>query len=290
MSAPAELTPATGVDADTPWIDGSALLNAASKQLGPGQLIAASDFTLLEGMNALEMFDPKMDAGLGASRALLFAELHAERRVPALTDLTGAQQLWLLDHMLAALVAFFDGHSLPQTVFTCVYCHLVPNALPAAASPVLRAALLSVVLLCDHACMLVERGQIWSDEDFALHHFGLPLPSQLRRQAAAARPPTSAPVFTTKSTLAELERAEKLLAEQTAARRASASAPAADTERAAPSDTESTSTSTSAPTSTSISTSASDAAEPVVPHGLTSEAVCHALMARACVQAAGGGL
>lgn len=50
-------------DPNIDWVPVSALLDAASQELDVGQLLHTSVFSLFEAMSAVEIGNPKMDAG-----------------------------------------------------------------------------------------------------------------------------------------------------------------------------------------------------------------------------------
>lgn len=50
-------------DPNIDWVPVSSLLDAAAKELGVGQLLHTSVFSLYEAMSAVEVGNPKMDAG-----------------------------------------------------------------------------------------------------------------------------------------------------------------------------------------------------------------------------------
>jgi hypothetical protein len=51
------------MDPNVDWVSVSALLDAASSELNVGQLLQTSVFSLFEAMSAVEIGNPKMDAG-----------------------------------------------------------------------------------------------------------------------------------------------------------------------------------------------------------------------------------
>jgi len=62
------------------------LINPACAELGEGNMLHADSFALGDSMSALEMMDPKMDAGLLNSGVIPagLSRLHAGCRVPSL--------------------------------------------------------------------------------------------------------------------------------------------------------------------------------------------------------------
>jgi Mak10 subunit, NatC N(alpha)-terminal acetyltransferase len=110
-------------------------------------------FGLLEAMSAIEMMDPKMDAGMvcnrGSKKALTFEQavevciiihyslviFYGSKKIQnsnlkllqncslKLQDLTAKEQIGIMDSTLACVVSWLEGHSLAQTVFTNLYLH-----------------------------------------------------------------------------------------------------------------------------------------------------------------------
>jgi hypothetical protein len=71
------------MDPNVDWVSVSALLDAASSELKVGQLLHTSVFSLFEAMSAVEIGNPKMDAGGRASAAAAFAAASLELCISA---------------------------------------------------------------------------------------------------------------------------------------------------------------------------------------------------------------
>lgn len=86
------------------------------------EVLGASDFTFKGTMAAIELMDPKVDAGMVASDATpsVSARLSDGSISFALPNET---LLATMDRLLELLVSYVSGNSLPQTVFTCLYVH-----------------------------------------------------------------------------------------------------------------------------------------------------------------------
>lgn len=77
-------------------------------------------------MSAIEMMDPKMDAGMCCNkntRAPLTFETAVQSNQLKLTDLAAAEVIGVTDGVLSCLVSWLEGHSVAQTLFTCLYLH-----------------------------------------------------------------------------------------------------------------------------------------------------------------------
>ena len=95
----------------------------ASKDLELGELLHDNMFGLFEAMSAIEMMDPKMDAGMAKAgnikrrKPLSFNEA-IEKKVLPWDSITAPDFITNFDHTMACFVTWLEGHSLAQTVFT----------------------------------------------------------------------------------------------------------------------------------------------------------------------------
>ena len=106
------------------WLDLQPFLQRVQRDLRPGQLIHGEHFSLFEAMCALEVGNPKTDAAARTAnphmpeqprdRAASLAQL-------APMEVTAAQVLDVHDRLMASEVSWQRGHTLPQTVFSCLY-------------------------------------------------------------------------------------------------------------------------------------------------------------------------
>ena len=97
-------------------VDVEAALQRASAELAVGELLQAEDFSLFATMSAVEVGDAKLDAGMGASAG---RSVPLEETAPLALSL--AAQLAVSDRLLALEATWHGGHTLAQTVFTCLY-------------------------------------------------------------------------------------------------------------------------------------------------------------------------
>ncbi|KAG6549103.1 hypothetical protein Mapa_009329 [Marchantia paleacea] len=157
----------------TNWADATGFLKAACDDLGVGELIHGENFSLFEAMSALEIMDPKMDAGMTTTGYKTVEEAVESGAAPIV--LTISQIIDVMDHLLACEATWHKGHSLAQTVFSCLYMlkldRTTPNALLHAYCKITRAT-----------CSLVRTAIVLSDiheeEDFVTFGFGLPLDAE----------------------------------------------------------------------------------------------------------------
>lgn len=75
-------------------------------------------------MSAIEIMDPRMDTGM------LIEE--KPNKFDILKKLSGEETLGIMDRLLTREMAWISGHSLSQTVYTCIYFHHIQtlNGLP----------------------------------------------------------------------------------------------------------------------------------------------------------------
>ena len=79
-------------------------------------------FGLFEAMSAIEMMDPKMDAGMAKGSVkrrtpLTLTDAIEEKLLPW-DNVTVPEFVAIFDHTLSCLVTWLEGHSLAQTVLT----------------------------------------------------------------------------------------------------------------------------------------------------------------------------
>lgn len=95
------------------WEDVTQHFRQAQTHMGVGEMIHVDTFDLYTAMSAIELMDPKMDIGYGTVREVGDIQLPAK--------LTGRQVINIMDQLLACEMSWLDSHTLPQTVFSCVY-------------------------------------------------------------------------------------------------------------------------------------------------------------------------
>jgi hypothetical protein len=91
------------------------LLDAACQQLDVGEMVSSSTFSLFDAMSAVEVGNPKMDAG---ARPKARTPL-GERPLPL--DLTKAQLVSWMDHLLCLEATWHVGGALAQTVYSSIH-------------------------------------------------------------------------------------------------------------------------------------------------------------------------
>lgn len=151
-----------GVDPN--WVDVSRTFEDAKDELAVGEMIHLKSFSLFASMSAIELTDPKMDVACGKSRSV------SDIQLPHL--LTPCELIAVMDTLLACEVTWLNAHTLPQTVFSCIYHHRL--------SDVRQPELLSFIQLqlgtMRLALNIVQSEQLAEEEDFICWTYGFRLP------------------------------------------------------------------------------------------------------------------
>ena len=203
MDAPPEELQAAG------WRDVSALLDDGAAALRLGELVQSPTFSMYEAMSAVQMMEPRMDVGMDPAGCRSLEDSLASGAAPALP--TPAQALEVVEGLLARIpllsraarglrqrslhtddsrlpqlceASWHAGHTLADTLLTCLYLQ-APEALSAAASPPLRAALAAARASLGLAVRLATRADVFEEEDFVLHLFGFSFEADSAPEAVA---------------------------------------------------------------------------------------------------------
>lgn len=125
-------------------------------------------------MTALEMMDPKMDAGMRCNKnktpPLTFDTAVAGGRMK-LNDFTYPELIGIMDSTMACFVSWLEGHSLAQTVYTCLYMHNI-NAI---GDKSMRAFCLGLNNVMRLAKEIILAAAVYEEEDFQPMIFPHPL-------------------------------------------------------------------------------------------------------------------
>eukprot|EP00941_MAST-03F_sp_MAST-3F-sp1_P001486 g1486.t1 len=124
--------------------DVTPLLRQCCSDLKRGEMLHTPSFSLFNAMSAIELMDPKMDSGMKRERVVPVEEriqigyesmnptatsastppVTTSSSSPSLTfQLTARDIIGISDTLLVLQEAWLCGHTLPQTVFTCLYLH-----------------------------------------------------------------------------------------------------------------------------------------------------------------------
>uniref|UniRef100_A0A8C5RLA5 N-alpha-acetyltransferase 35, NatC auxiliary subunit n=1 Tax=Laticauda laticaudata TaxID=8630 RepID=A0A8C5RLA5_LATLA len=128
-------------------------------------------FGLFEAMSAIEMMDPKMDAGMignQVNRKVLNFEQAIKDGTIKVKDLSLPELIGIMDTCFCCLITWLEGHSLAQTVFTCLYIHN-PDFIE---DPAMKAFALGILKICDIAREKVNKAAVFEEEDFQSMTYG----------------------------------------------------------------------------------------------------------------------
>ncbi|KAL5004056.1 hypothetical protein ScPMuIL_017512 [Solemya velum] len=156
------------------WKDVTEEFISAASQLKLGELLHDQSFGLFEAMSAIEMMDPKMDAGMMCNqikRKVLSLEQATESGAVKSKDLSYRELIGVIDATLACLVTWLEGHSLAQTIFTNLYLHN-PLVLE---DRCLKAFSICMLKTVDHIREKVNRASVFEEEDFQPMTYGFKL-------------------------------------------------------------------------------------------------------------------
>ncbi|XP_070542793.1 N-alpha-acetyltransferase 35, NatC auxiliary subunit-like isoform X2 [Ptychodera flava] len=160
------------------WCDITDEFMKATEELQLGELLHDTDFGLFEAMSAIEMMDPKMDAGMlcnQAHRKVLNFEQSIKAGTVKIKDLTLPELIANIDATFACIVTWLEGHSLAQTVFTNLYLH-DPNLVE---DRCIKAFSLFVLKMLEMVREKVNRALVFEEEDFQPMTYGFKLATNL---------------------------------------------------------------------------------------------------------------
>ncbi|XP_020579472.1 N-alpha-acetyltransferase 35, NatC auxiliary subunit [Phalaenopsis equestris] len=158
------------------WADASPLIAAACSELRDGELIHGENFNLFAAMSALEIMDPKMDPGMERNgfHSVEEAIENGAAPIPFSLDRTVDIQCCIdvMDHLLSCEATWHRGHSLAQTVFSCIYLLRIERT---AAHPLLHLYCRIIRSTCNAVIAAVSDARTHEEEDFFTMAYGLPL-------------------------------------------------------------------------------------------------------------------
>uniref|UniRef100_A0A8D0IC96 N-alpha-acetyltransferase 35, NatC auxiliary subunit n=2 Tax=Sus scrofa TaxID=9823 RepID=A0A8D0IC96_PIG len=164
-------TPEKMEKSNTNWVDITQDFEEACRELKLGELLHDKLFGLFEAMSAIEMMDPKMDAGMignQVNRKVLNFEQAIKDGTIKIKDLTLPELIGIMDTCFCCLITWLEGHSLAQTVFTCLYIHN-PDFIE---DPAMKAFALGILKICDIAREKVNKAAVFEEEDFQSMTYG----------------------------------------------------------------------------------------------------------------------
>ncbi|KAA0202499.1 hypothetical protein HAZT_HAZT008354 [Hyalella azteca] len=169
------------------WTDITTEFFEASKELDLGELLHDELFGLFEAMSAIEMMDPKMDAGMMCNRGarVLTFDKAIKAGVLKLNNLSMEELVGIMDCIFGCLVTWLEGHSAAQTLLTCLYLHK-PLTIEDRALRAFSVLTLKLVALINN---IVNIAGVYEEEDFqpGLYGYGVCAEVPEARAAAAVR-------------------------------------------------------------------------------------------------------
>uniref|UniRef100_A0A182N844 Protein MAK10 homolog n=1 Tax=Anopheles dirus TaxID=7168 RepID=A0A182N844_9DIPT len=146
------------------WNDITSEFFDCVKDLKLGELVHDSTFGLLEAMSAIEMMDPKMDAGMSCNREAtpLTFETAVETGQIKLTNLLPKESIGIIDAVYSCMVSWLEGHSMAQTVLTCLYLHK-PNKIEC---KTMRSFSITIQKIINLIRNVTLRANVYEEEDF----------------------------------------------------------------------------------------------------------------------------
>ncbi|CAG4979544.1 unnamed protein product [Parnassius apollo] len=159
------------------WVDITSDFFKYIQDLKLGELLHDGHlFGLFEAMSAIEMMDPKMDAGMlcnrGSPKPLNFQQAVACGKLK-IDDLEPNEIIGIIDATMACIVSWLEGHSLAQTVFTNLYLHQPHSII----NKTLKAYCIAVYKLLDCIRDCINKAQVFEEEDFLPISYGYRLGS-----------------------------------------------------------------------------------------------------------------
>ncbi|KAL7295496.1 hypothetical protein TKK_0011143 [Trichogramma kaykai] len=168
------------------WVNVTSEFFEAISELELGELLHDELFGLFEAMSAIEMMDPKMDAGMlcnrGNNKHYTFHQA-ALSGVIKLSNFTAAEIIGIIDSTYACIVSWLEGHNLAQTVFTNLYLH-DPNPIE---DRTLKMFCVTVHKIIEEIKECIIRASVYEEEDFqSVMYGGYKLQSDITEQKTIA--------------------------------------------------------------------------------------------------------
>uniref|UniRef100_A0A182JRR2 Protein MAK10 homolog n=1 Tax=Anopheles christyi TaxID=43041 RepID=A0A182JRR2_9DIPT len=164
------------------WNEITAQFFDCVKDLKLGELVHDSTFGLLEAMSAIEMMDPKMDAGMSCNREAtpLTFDTAVETGQIKLNNLLPREAIGIIDAVYSCTVSWLEGHSMAQTVLTCLYLHK-PNKIECKTMRSFSIAIQKIINLIRN---FVVRANVYEEEDFQHSSFDYNLSAEVTETKA----------------------------------------------------------------------------------------------------------
>lgn len=144
-------------------------------ELKLGELVHDELFGLYDAMAAIELMDPKMDAGMmcNKSKKLYPFEEMVRRNLIKIKDFSLEELIGIIDDTYSCLVMWMNGHSLAQTVFINLYLHS-PNLI---FDKTLKSFCIVILKIVDIINEIVLQASVYEEEDFQTKTYSFDLAS-----------------------------------------------------------------------------------------------------------------
>ena len=148
----------------TEWMDITERFRQAAWCLAPGELVQEANFSLFDAMSAIELMDSKMDASLQWSTFREFPQTSQEAVEKGILRFSGHEPrelVGIFDEVFACVATWLEGHTLAQTVFTCMY--LLDTT--ATEDICLRGFSQAIVKTVDYMRGCICQGRVFTEDD-----------------------------------------------------------------------------------------------------------------------------
>ena len=153
------------------WMDITEVFTGAAGLLRPGELVQEAHFSLFDAMSAIELMDIKMDATLQWGTFSRFPKSFDDAVAGGYLKLCGqtpSEVVGVVDEVFACLATWLEGHTLAQTVFTCLYLlgtSKVENLY-------IRAFSQAIIKIAEFMRSCICQGRVFAEEDQQGVRFG----------------------------------------------------------------------------------------------------------------------
>ena len=167
------------------WVDITEQFREAAEQLAPGELIQEVNFSLFDAMSAIELMDSKMDASMQWGTYKEYPRALSEVKEKGLLELDDhppAKLVGIADEVFACVATWLEGHTLAQTVFTCMYLletEEIDNIY-------LRAFSQGMVKIVEYMRECICRGGVYAEDDQQGVCFGFNMLTSVADSSVAA--------------------------------------------------------------------------------------------------------
>ncbi|XP_027198718.2 N-alpha-acetyltransferase 35 [Dermatophagoides pteronyssinus] len=158
------------------WIDITDDFKNATEKLKLGELVHDVMFSLYDAMAAIELMDPKMDAGMmnnnnkNQKKIYKFEDMIQENLIK-IDSFTYEELIGIIDDTYCCLVTWINGHSLAQTMFINVFLHNPQLIL----NKTLKTFCLTILKIIDMIITFISRANVYEEEDFQPKNYGFDL-------------------------------------------------------------------------------------------------------------------